>query len=158
MCDEVIEMKYTIIAIRDRQDLKETAADWFHQKWGVPLQAYLDSMSENDGNKAGVPQWYLALGEGEEILGGLGVIENDFHKRPDLAPNIAAVYVEEKARMQGISRALLDYACAEIRAFGREHAYLLTDHTDYYERCGFEFFCMVEEDGGAMARMYRRKL
>ena len=158
MCDEVTEMKYTIIAIRDRQDLKETAADWFHQKWGVPLQAYLDSMSENDGNKAGVPQWYLALGEGEEILGGLGVIENDFHKRPDLAPNIAAVYVEEKARMQGISRALLDHVCTEIKAFGREYAYLITTHTDYYERCGFEFYTMVEEDDGNLVRMYRRKL
>jgi len=107
---------YTIVAIRDRQELKETAANWFHNKWRVPVQAYLDSMSENDGNKAGVPQWYLALDESGGILGGLGVIENDFHKRPDLAPNIAAVYVEEHARMQGISRALLDHVCAELKA------------------------------------------
>jgi len=151
-------MTYTIIAIRDRQDLKQAAAEWFHSKWRVPVQAYLDSMSENDGNKTGVPQWYLALGEGDEILGGLGVIENDFHKRKDLAPNIAAVYVEEKARMQGVSRALLDHACAEIKAFGRENAYLITTHTQYYEHCGFEFYTMVEEDDGGQVRMYRRKL
>lgn len=149
---------YTIVAIRDRQELREKAARWFHDKWKVPLEAYLDSMSENDGNMAGVPQWYLALDEDGEILGGLGVIENDFHKRPDLAPNIAAVYVEERARMQGISRALLDHACAQIRAFGREYAYLITTHTDYYEHCGFEFFTMVQEDDGGMVRMYRRKL
>jgi len=149
---------YTIVAIRDRQELKETAANWFHNKWRVPVQAYLDSMSENDGNKTGVPQWYLALDESGGILGGLGVIENDFHKRPDLAPNIAAVYVEEHARMQGISRALLDHVCAELKAFGRENAYLITTHTQYYEHCGFEFFTMVEEDDGGMVRMYRRKL
>ena len=151
-------ISYTIVAIRDRRDLKEAAANWFHEKWKVPLQAYLDSMSENDGNKAGVPQWYLALDEAERILGGLGVIENDFHKRPDLAPNIAAVYVEEPARKQGISRALLDHACAEIKAFGRENAYLITGHTNYYEHCGFEFLAMVEENDGGMIRMYRRKL
>ena len=149
---------YTIIAIRDRQDLKEIAANWFHEKWHVPLEAYLDSMGENDGNRTGVPQWYLALDEAGEILGGLGVIENDFHKRKDLAPNIAAVYVEERVRMQGISRALLDHACAEIKAFGRENAYLITTHTQYYEHCGFEFYTMVEEDDGGMVRMYRRKL
>ena len=149
---------YTIIAIRDRQDLKETAANWFHEKWHVPLEAYLDSMGENDGNRTGVPQWYLALDEAGEILGGLGVIENDFHKRKDLAPNIAAVYVEERARMQGISRALLDHVCGELKTFGRENAYLITTHTQYYEHCGFEFFTMVEEDDGGMVRMYRRKL
>ena len=151
-------MEYTIIAIRDRQELKETAARWFSGKWRVPFEAYMDSMDENDNNRTGVPQWYLALSPRGEILGGLGVIENDFHKRPDLAPNIAAVYVEEKARKQGISRALLNHVCAELKEFGRETAYLITDHTDYYERCGFEFLCMVEEDGGGMARMYCRKL
>ena len=66
-------MEYSIIALRDRQDLKERAANWFHSKWCVPVEAYLDSMSENDGNKAGVPQWYLALSPEGEILGGLGV-------------------------------------------------------------------------------------
>lgn len=32
--------------------------------------------------KAAVPQWYLAM-EGEWIIGGMGVIENDFHDRKD---------------------------------------------------------------------------
>lgn len=151
-------MPYTIVAIRERADLKETAAQWFHEKWGVPLDAYLDSMSENDGNRTGVPQWYLALDDAVKIIGGLGVIENDFHLRKDLAPNIAAVYVEKHARRQGVSRALLDHACAEIKSFGRDYAYLITTHTQYYEHCGFEFLTMVQEEDGGMARMYRRAL
>ena len=36
------------------------------------------------GEKA-VPQWYLAL-ESDRIIGGMRVIENDFHPRKDLAP------------------------------------------------------------------------
>ena len=133
-----------------------TAADWFHSKWGVPREAYLECM-EAYLKKETELGWFLCL-EGDRIVGGLGVIENDFHKRKDLAPNIAAVYVEEKARMQGISRALLDHVCAECKAFGRAYAYLITTHTDYYEHCGFEFYTMVEEDDGGMVRMYRRKL
>ena len=33
--------------------------------------------------------------------------------------------------------------------------YLLTDHTGFYERCGWEFFCMAQGDGEeAPSRMY----
>ena len=39
--------------------------------------------------------WYLCL-DNERIVGGLGVIENNFHNRKDLAPNVCAVYTEQK--------------------------------------------------------------
>ena len=35
-------LKY--ITLREIPDLKEYAADWFHTKWGVPKEAYLDCM------------------------------------------------------------------------------------------------------------------
>ena len=38
-----------------------------------------------------VPLWYVAMEEAR-IIGGLGVIENDFHDRKDLAPNVCAAY------------------------------------------------------------------
>ena len=47
-------------------------------------------------------------------------------------------------------------ACQQLAAFGIHEAYLLTGHTSFYERCGWEFFCMVEEDGGNSARCYRK--
>ena len=37
-------IKYEIINIIDRQDLKEEAANWFSSKWSVPKEAYLESM------------------------------------------------------------------------------------------------------------------
>ena len=30
--------------LRDRPELKDAAAEWFHEKWGVPLEAYAESM------------------------------------------------------------------------------------------------------------------
>ena len=34
--------------------------------------------------------------------------------------------------------------------------YLITDHTSFYERYGWEFMCMVKEEGeDRMTRMYR---
>ena len=42
--------------------------------------------------------------------GGAGVIENDFHDRKDLTPNVCAVYVEEHCRCQGIAGKLLEFS------------------------------------------------
>lgn len=101
-----------------------------------------------------IPQWYLAI-EDARIIGGLGVIENDFHNRKDLTPNICAVYVEEDRRCKGVAGSLLKYVCEDMRAKGIDTLYLITDHTSFYERYGWEFLCMVQEDGGSdLFRMY----
>lgn len=48
-------------------------------------------------SKIGVPEWYLCLC-GEKFIGGMDVIENDFHPWKDLAPNVCAVYTEGLGR------------------------------------------------------------
>lgn len=147
-------MDYKIIRLADSPEMKERAAQWFHEKWGVPLTAYLESMEESLTGKESVPQWYVAV-EGSRIIGGLGVIENDFHDRKDLAPNVCAVYTEEDKRGNGIAGALLAHVCADMKERGIDTLYLLTDHDSFYERYGWEFFCMARGDGEEeMSRMY----
>lgn len=147
-------MEYEIARLTDRPEMKEQAAWWFHKKWNIPLEAYMESMKDCLKGMKPVPQWYMAL-EGERIIGGLGVIENDFHDRKDLAPNICAVYTEEDRRGNGIAGALLNYACVDMKKKGIDTLYLITDHTSFYERYGWEFLCMVQGEGEpAMSRMY----
>ena len=136
-------MDFNIVSLNHRPELKDTAARWFHKKWGVPLEAYLESMDATLTQTAPVPCWYLAM-EGERIVGGLGVIENDFHDRPDLAPNVCAVYTEEDCRCRGIAGALLHRVCEDMKVAGVPALYLLTDHTNFYERYGWEFFTMAQ--------------
>jgi len=100
-------MDYPIVLLSCRPDLAGRAAEWFHEKWNIPLAAYEESMAESLTGPGAWPRWYVAL-DGEAIIGGLGVIENDFHDRPDLRPNVCAVYVEEPYRRRGLARALLD--------------------------------------------------
>ncbi len=38
--------KYTYVTLRQKPQLKEQAAAWFHDKWKVPQKAYLDSDPE----------------------------------------------------------------------------------------------------------------
>ena len=146
--------KIKINALRDCPSRLEEAAGWFHEKWGIPLEAYVESMELCLRGEAAVPQWYWAEEDGN-IVGGLGVIENDFHDRPDLAPNVCAVYVEEACRCRGIAGALLRHVCGDMAVLGVSPLYLLTDHTGFYERYGWEFFCEAMGDGeDTPARMY----
>ena len=108
--------EYNIIKIKNHPELICRVAEWFHHKWHIPAEEYRKSMEESLQSGTSVPQWYLVV-EDSRIIGGAGVIENDFHKRKDLTPNV-------------------------------------TDHTSFYERYGWEYLCMVEEDEGGMTRMY----
>lgn len=145
--------EYRFLNLRSKPELKETAAAWFHSKWGVPKGAYLACM---ESYLAGETEygWYLCLDK-EMIVGGLGVIENDFHDRKDLTPNICAVYTEEAHRCRGIAGRLLNLAVTELKEKGISPVYLITDHTSFYERYGWKFLCMVQGDGEPeLTRMY----
>ena len=141
------------ITLREKPELKTAAAEWFHEKWGVPAEAYLACMNDY---LAGDTEygWYLCMDE-DRIIAGLGVIENDFHDRKDLAPNICAVFTEEEFRGRGIAGKLLNLAVEDQRSKGITPVYLVTDHVGFYERYGWEFLCMVQgEDETEMTRMY----
>lgn len=134
--------------------LKAQAPHWFHEKWYIPLNAYLTSMEAYLAKTAPVPQWYLAMA-GVAIVGGLGVIENDFHNRKDLTPNICAVYTEKAQRGRGIAGALHRFAFLDMKEKGFARLYLLTDHIGFYERYGWRFYGMVQGEGKPhLSRMY----
>ena len=144
------------ITLRDRPELEDGAAEWFHGKWGVPKEAYLACM---DAYLRGETEyeWVLCL-DGEKIVGGMGVIENDFHDRPDLAPNVCAVYTEEAYRGRGIAGRLLEKVVSDMREKGITPLYLATDHKGFYERYGWEFLCEAHSDGEeGTTRIYVRR-
>ena len=137
------ELQYK--TLREIPEKKDMAAQWFHEKWGVPKEAYLECI---DAYLAGETEygWYLCF-DGEDIIGGMGVIENDFHDRKDLAPNVCAVYVNEDRRCQGIAGKLLNFVVEDQKVHGITPIYLVTDHIGFYERYGWEFLCMAQGDG-----------
>lgn len=117
-------MNFDIIRITERPELKTAAAEWFHEKWGIPYEAYLESMEEAMSGKGAVPQWYLAL-YGDRIAAGMGVIANDFHDRTDLTPNVCAVFTEPDFRCQGLAGRLLGFVADDMKSGGIDALYLL---------------------------------
>ena len=144
---------YQYITLREQPELKWEAAEWFHSKWGVPTEAYLECMESYLQNETEYG-WYLCL-DGKQIVGGMGVIENDFHNRKDLAPNVCAVYTDETYRSKGIAGNLLNMVVDDMKAKGISPIYLLTDHIGFYEKYGWEFFDMAQgDDEPEMSRIY----
>lgn len=144
---------FDYITLRERAELKNSAAEWFHCKWGIPTEAYLECM-EAYLKKETEYGWYLCMND-DKIVGGMGVIENDFHDRKDLTPNVCAVYTDKDYRCKGIAGHLLNMVVDDMKSKGITPIYLITDHTDFYERYGWEFLCMVQGDGEPnMTRMY----
>ena len=147
-----------LVNLRERGGLAAPAAAWFHDRWGIPARSYRESMDACLAGAGAVPQWYLALQEGR-IIGGAGVIENDFHLRRDLRPNLCALWVEEGFRRRGVAGALLAHACADMARLGCPTLYLVTEHTSFYERYGWQCLCMVPEaDSPCLLRMYRHRV
>lgn len=134
---------FEIVKLSERRELKEKAAEWFSSKWGVTKEAYLDSIEESFLGI--VPSWYVCL-DGEKIIAGMGVIENDFHDRKDLTPNVCAVYTEPNYRKRGLAGRLLNYVCEDMASAGINTLYLITNHDSFYERYGWKFYCMAQGD------------
>lgn len=117
-----------IVKIREQAAWIEDASEMFHSVWGVPREAYIESMRECLRRQNGVPQWYLAV-ENNRLAGGLGVIEKDFHSRGDLTPNVCALYVRTAYRRPGHRGAA---AGLRLRGYGRLwNRYPVSDHRAY---------------------------
>lgn len=140
--------------LADCPALLPRAAAWFSEKWGIPQEAYAASMRESLNGTGAVPRWYLVQEENGAIIAGAGIIENDFHNRKDLAPNLCALFVEEAHRRQGLARAMLDAARQDMAALGIPRLYLVTEHTRFYEKCGWEFLTAVTGEDGQPMRLY----
>lgn len=146
-----------ILKIRNHPELINMAACWFHDKWDIPEIEYVKSMKAVSAISP-VPQWYILFDNGS-IIAGCGIIENDFHDRPDLSPNLCALYVDEKYRNRGIAGKLLEHVCIDMRSFGLKKLYLVTDHDSFYERYGWTYLCMVNDlSCGELIRMYEKMI
>ncbi|RSO58476.1 GNAT family N-acetyltransferase [Acinetobacter pittii] len=143
-----------ILRLSDYPQYKEMAAQWFSEKWQIPVEAYLDSIQISIDQKHAIPQWYIVLNEDKHLIAGAGVIDNDFHERKDLTPNLCALFVEENYRNQNIAKHILDFIREDLSNQGIQTLYLITDHTEFYEKCGWRFLMLVKDEEDEMVRMY----
>jgi N-acetylglutamate synthase-like GNAT family acetyltransferase len=93
--------------------------------------------------------------DGKEIVGCYALIVNDFISRHDLLPWFACLFIEEPERGKRLSGRMFDHAKLEARGAGHDTIFLTTDHSELYEKFGWERI----EDGydldGERTRIYK---
>ena len=53
------EMPRRIVSLHEEPAWKEKASTWFHEKWDVPQEEYINSREECIRGEQAVPQWYI---------------------------------------------------------------------------------------------------
>lgn len=148
-----------IVSVRDHPHTYQRFVDYFSKCWAaVPQPIYQNCIEHSLDAGFVLPQWYLLLDESESIVGGVGLITNDFISRMDLLPWLCALYVEEPQRKRGHGALLIEHACAEAQRLGFEKIYLCTDHVGYYEKSGFAHIGEGWHPWGGSSKIYARDL
>jgi len=92
--------------------------------------------------------------DGDEIVGGYGLIDNDFMIDTDLCPWLCALYVEPDRRGQSLGAKLLGHSRIEAGKLGFAKVYLNTDHVGYYEKYGWRYIEDFTHGSGDEVRVY----
>lgn len=144
-----------VISVRKCPQYKALAIQYFQTKWANKdtMKIYDDCITHCITTTAPLPQWYLLM-ESDEIIGGAGLITNDFISRMDLYPWICAVYIEEKHRGKAYASILLDFIKKNTKEMGFSNLYLCTDHIGFYEKYGFQFIGTGYHPWGVSSRIY----
>ncbi|MBN3133584.1 GNAT family N-acetyltransferase [Pectobacterium brasiliense] len=148
-----------IISVRNRPEYKEQAIQYFQRHWASDetLMLYEDCISHCIDAENPLPDWYLLEKDGK-IIGGAGLITNDFISRMDLYPWLCALYVEENYRGKGYAGRLIEHLAQEARRAGFSALHLCTELLGFYERYGFHFTGMGYHPWGESSRIYSRSL
>ncbi|MDD2210043.1 MAG: GNAT family N-acetyltransferase [Candidatus Cloacimonetes bacterium] len=134
----------------------ECAIQYFHAKWGskVNYNFYYDAISHSCSSPIGLPRFYLLLDK-DVIVGCYALLVNDLVSRQDLLPWIACLYVEPSYRGRALGSILLKDGIEKTANLGYSCVYLTTDHSEYYEKYGWERIQDAYNYYGEQGRVYQ---
>ena len=69
--------EYAYVTLRQTPELKEKAAAWFHDKWGVPQEDYLECIEAYLNNKTEYGWEFLCMVQGDD---GSNMTRMDIHR------------------------------------------------------------------------------
>lgn len=148
-----------IVSIRDNPQYVKPAIQYFQIRWATQssMPVYEDCISHCPHSASPLPQWYLLM-EGETVIGGAGLVTNDFISRMDLYPWVCALYIEKQYRGHAYGSLLLQQAKEDAKKAGFAHIYLCTGHIGLYERYGFTHIGEGYHPWGGCSRIYEAAL
>jgi GNAT superfamily N-acetyltransferase len=162
-------MTSSTIAIMMLADRPELAAGWAElhwREWGEEPGREALTWWVEDASRAvrrrSVPVAFIALGDGDEVLGGVGVHEYDPEERRDRSPWIVGTIVRADRRSQGIGQALLERLEAWAVAVGIAQLWVSTETEGravaFYQRCGYQRIEDMLSQSGVLVTVLTKRL
>ncbi|MFT0139544.1 GNAT family N-acetyltransferase [Alcanivoracaceae bacterium MT1] len=119
-----------IVPLADKKELISELAELHHSEWkhlnpSLTLEGRTEAIAEAAGRE-GAPSIFIAM-SGSQLVGSAALVQNDMNTKPDLSPWLAAVYVKEAFRHQGIATELIARCEAEAVGSNADTWYLYTE-------------------------------
>lgn len=129
-----------IVPLADKKEFIAELAELHHAEWkhlnpSLTLEGRVKAIAESAGRE-GIPSIFIAM-SGSQVVGSAALVKNDMNTRPDLSPWLAAVYVKENYRHQGIATELIARCEDEAVRSNANIWYLYTEFASgLYEKLG----------------------
>ena len=135
---------FTISDLRQAPEFFDVVADRIWQAWWKEKGHPLDFSPPRENLN---PLFALVAHDGAKFLGSVSVIALDVAERPQYSPWVAALWVDDTYRRQGIGAALVERAVGALFSLGIQRAYLAASggRRSFYVKRGWT---QIEEDVG----------
>lgn len=133
----------------------DRVTDWIWQAFGDGLpRAFFQSIIDHSQTPDALPFTFIAV-DGDNLLGTVGLWRCDLISRQDLYPWLAALYVDEAARGQGLAGQLQRHVIAYAAQAGFTELHLWSACRDFYERYGWQYIGDALEYPDKRVHLYR---
>ncbi|MBS1203230.1 MAG: family acetyltransferase [Proteobacteria bacterium] len=129
--------------------------EWLWHEFGHSLSRdFFASIIDHSQTPGALPLTFVLV-DGDELLATVGLWRCDLISRQDLFPWLAALYVKESARGQGLAGQLQQHMMVQAKAMGFSQLHLYSACRDFYERYGWEYIGDGLDYPNALVHLYR---
>ncbi|MFL1485875.1 GNAT family N-acetyltransferase [Marinobacter sp. LN3S78] len=149
-----------IVPLADKKEFILELAELHHGEWShfnpsLTLEKRAEAIAKAAGRE-GVPSIFVAM-SGGQLVGSAALVQQDMDTRRDLSPWLAAVYVKEGFRHQGIATELIARCEREAVKSKADTWYLYTEFASrLYEKLGWRHMERCEYKGVVVSVMCKQ--
>ena len=149
-----------IVPLADKKEFIAELAELHHAEWkhlnpSLTLEGRAEAIADA-ARREGIPSFFIATAGGL-LIGSAALVQNDMDAKPNLSPWLAAVYVKDGFRHQGIATKLIARCEDEAARSGANTWYLYTEFASrLYESLGWSHMERCEYKGVTVDIMYKQ--
>ena len=140
-----------IVPLADKKEFIAELAQLHHAEWKhlnpwLTLEGRAEAIAEAAGRE-GIPSIFIAV-SGNQLVRSVALVRNDMDTKPDLTPWLAAIYVKDGFRHQGVATELIARCETEAARSNADTWYLYTESASrLYEKLGWRHLERCEYKG-----------